>query len=146
MSSARRAQVRRPPWWGDEGGAVADARPWSAGARVLHPRSPPPPAGVAGRAGHGNGRLSEAEQRALADEYAEEVRQRKAASLAATSVQAISRGNRARSGAAMAPADAEQRALADEYAQEQRQRKAASLAAVSVQAISRGNRARAKSG
>ena len=38
----------------------------------------------------------EAEQRALADEYAEEVRQRKAASLAATSVQAISRGNRAR--------------------------------------------------
>ena len=95
MSSARRAQVRRPPWWGDEGGAVADARPWSAGARVLHPRSPPPPAGVAGRAGHANGRL-EAEQRALADEYAEEVRQRKAASLAATSVQAISRGNRAR--------------------------------------------------
>ena len=110
---------------------------------MLHPRSPPPPAGVAGRAGHANGRL-EAEQRALADEYAEEVRQRKAASLAATSVQAISRGNRARSGAAMAPADAEQRALADEYAQEQRQRKVASLAAASVQAISRGNRARAR--
>jgi len=63
---------------------------------VLHPRTPPPPAGVAGHAGHGAiGRL-EAEQRALADEYAEEVRQRKAASQAATSVQAISRGNRAR--------------------------------------------------
>ena len=93
---SRRAQVRRPPWWGDANGAVADARPWSAGARVLHPRTPPPPAGVAGHAGHGAiGRL-EAEQRALADEYAEEVRQRKAASQAATSVQAISRGNRAR--------------------------------------------------
>ena len=120
---------------------------------------------TAAKASSANGHAAgdaEAEQRALAAEFAEEQRQRKAASQAATSVQAISRGNRARSSARLAPADAEekaladefaaeqrerkeQRMLADEFAAEQRERKRASDAATSVQAIQRGNLARAKS-